>query len=93
MKAFRPAGVLVVALALAAAAEEGDDRASDALDPRFVIACLVAMLLGWSATREWLLRATDLQDLDDDAFARQFERVVLDLERLYLPSPGERPGG
>jgi hypothetical protein len=82
----------LVELAEAAAAAEGDDRGPDALDPRFVIASLVAMLIGWSAAREWVLRAADLGDLDDEAFVEQFERVALDLERLYLPSLRDADG-
>jgi AcrR family transcriptional regulator len=76
----------LIEVAQATAAAEGDQRGPDALDPRFAIASMVAMLLGWSAGKEWLLRATGLQDLDDDAFFSQFERVALDLERLYFPS-------
>ena len=76
----------LVELARAVAAAEGDARDPDAPDPRFVIASLVAMLLGWSAGREWVLRAVDLEPMEDEEFAEQFERVVLDLERLYFPS-------
>ena len=44
------------------------------------------MLLGWSAAREWVLRASDLETMSDDEFVDEFERVVLDLERLYFPA-------
>ncbi len=81
----------LVELAEATAAAEGERRGADALDPRFVIASIVAMLIGWSAGREWLLRASGLQDLDEATFVRQFERVVLDLERLYFPSLRDAP--
>ena len=53
---------------------------------RFVIASLVALLIGWSAAREWVLRASDLEDMDDDEFTAEFERVALDVERLYFRS-------
>lgn len=76
----------LIELARAAAAAEGDELGPDTPDPRFVIASVVAMLIGWSAGKEWLLRATGLQDLDDQAYIEQFERVCLDLERLYFPS-------
>lgn len=76
----------LVELARRVAAAEGDARDPGAPDPRFVIASLVAMLLGWSAGREWVLRAVDLEPMEDEEFAEQFERVVLDLERLYFPS-------
>lgn len=76
----------LVELAKQAAADEGEARDPDRPDPRFVIASAVAMLIGWSAAREWLLRASDLEGMSDEEFADAFERVVLDLERLYFPS-------
>ena len=50
----------LVELALAAAASEGDARDPDALDPRFAIAGVVALFLGWMATEDWVLRAAGL---------------------------------
>ena len=44
------------------------------------------MLIGWSAAREWVLRASDLEDMDDDEFTAEFERVALDVGRLYFRS-------
>jgi AcrR family transcriptional regulator len=76
----------LVELARQTAAEEGEARDPEAPDPRFVIASVVAMLIGWSAAREWILRASDLGGMSDEEFADRFERVVLDLERLYFPS-------
>ena len=73
-------------LARQVVAEEGEARDPDAPDPRFVVASVVAMLLGWSAAREWVLRASDLETMSDDEFVDEFERVVLDLERLYFPT-------
>jgi AcrR family transcriptional regulator len=72
------------------AAAEGDARDPDASDPRFVIASIVAMLLGWSVGREWLLPVVGLE-MSDDEFVDGFERVTLDLERLYFPSLRDRP--
>lgn len=67
-------------------AADGDARDPDAPDPRFVIASIVAMLLGWAAAREWVLKAVDIKSMSDEEFTDEFERVVLDLERLYFPS-------
>ena len=78
----------LVELARQTAADEGEARDPDAPDPRFVIASVVAMLIGWSAAREWILRASDLDGMSDDEFVEEFERVVLDIERLYFPSSG-----
>ena len=82
----------LVELARRTAADEGEARDPGGPDPRFVIASAVAMLIGWSAAREWVLRATDLEGMSDEDFVDAFERVVLDLERLYFPSLSrERP--
>jgi AcrR family transcriptional regulator len=83
----------LVELARGVAAAEGDARDPDAPDPRFVIASLVAMLLGWSAGREWVLRAAGLESMEDEEFFEEFEHVVLDLERLYFPSLRDEPDG
>ncbi len=80
-------------LARQTAADEGEARDPDAPDPRFVIASIVAMLIGWSAAREWILRASDLDGMSDDEFADRFERVALDIERLYFPSLEDEPRG
>ena len=79
-------------LARQTAADEGEARDPDAPDPRFVIASVVAMLIGWSAAREWILRASDLEVMSDAEFTERFERIVVDLERLYFPSLREEPG-
>lgn len=82
----------LIELAKRTAADEGEARDPDGPDPRFVIASAVAMLIGWAAAREWVLRASDLGGMSDEDFADAFERIVLDLERLYFPSLGrERP--
>jgi AcrR family transcriptional regulator len=83
----------LVELARGVAAAEGDARDPDAPDPRFVIASLVAMLMGWSAAQEWVLKAVDLEPMSDEEFCAEFERVVLDLERLYFPSLRDAPEG
>jgi AcrR family transcriptional regulator len=81
----------LIELAEQAAADEGESRDPEALDPRFVIASIVAMLIGWSAAREWVLQASDLDGMSEDEFVEAFERVVLDIERLYLPSLRDEP--
>jgi AcrR family transcriptional regulator len=81
----------LIELAEQAAADEGESRDPEAPDPRFVIASIVAMLIGWSAAREWVLRASDLDGMSDDDFVQAFERVVLDIERLYFPSLEDSP--
>lgn len=78
----------LIELAQEAAARD-PDRGPDALDPRFVIASFVAMLLGWNAGRDWLLPAVGLDGMPDDEFVVALERMILDLERLYFPAAGQ----
>lgn len=56
--------------------------------PRFVIASIVAMLLGWAAVRDWLLPAAGIGEMDDVEFVAALERVLLDVERMYFPVDG-----
>lgn len=76
----------LVELALAAAASEGDARDPDALDPRFAIAGVVALFLGWMATEDWVLRAAGLEDLSEEEIVDSFERVVLQILRANFPA-------
>lgn len=78
-------------LALAAAASEGDARDPDALDPRFVIAGVVALFLGWMATEDWVLRAAGLDDLTEEEVVDSFERVVFQILRENLPAASGGP--
>jgi TetR/AcrR family transcriptional regulator, repressor for neighboring sulfatase len=85
-----PATERLLEIARGVAAAEGEGRDPDAPDADFVIASIVAMLIGWSTAREWLLQAVGLE-MSDDEFVDQFERVVLDLERLYFPTLRDEP--
>ena len=78
----------LVELAEAAAASEGDARDPDALDPRFVVASVVALFIGWIATDDWVLRAAGLQEMSDDEIADSLERIMLQLLRENLPAAG-----
>lgn len=76
----------LVELAEAAAASEGDARDPDALDPRFVVASVVALFIGWIATDDWVLRAAGLRDMSDDEIVDSLERIMLQLLRENLPA-------
>jgi AcrR family transcriptional regulator len=78
----------LVEIAEKVVAAEGEARSPAAPDPRFVIASIVAMLLGWSAGREWVLKAVNLEPMSDEEFCDEFERIVTDIERLYFPTLG-----
>ena len=71
---------------LAQAAAAAGERDADDVDPRFVVASIVAMLLGWAATRDWVLPAAGITDMSDDEFIAAVERVMLDIERTYFPT-------
>ena len=75
----------LVELAQEVAAAEGESHDRD-LDPRFVIASLVALLIGWSAAREWVLQASGLGDMSEQEFLDSFERFALDALRSRFPS-------
>jgi AcrR family transcriptional regulator len=83
----------LIELAEQAVVAEGDSRDPDAPDPRFVIASFVAMLLGWSAAKEWVLPAAGIGAMSDEEFFAAFERILLDVERLYFPSLRDEPEG
>lgn len=71
-----------------AAGTSGEDRP----DPRFVVASLVAMLLGWATAKDWLLPAVGISGMSEEEFLAELRRIVLDVERTYFPvAPGD-PG-
>ena len=47
------------------------------LAPRFAIAAIIALYLGWLAVEPWLLPATGLERLDDEAIVAGLECVIL----------------
>jgi hypothetical protein len=50
------------------------------------------MLLGWAATKDWVLPAAGITGMTDEEFLAAFEHVLLDIERLYFPSLAEDSG-
>jgi AcrR family transcriptional regulator len=79
----------------AAASASPGERTDDDLDPRFVIACIVALYLGWAAAESWTLQAAGLHDMDEAEAIDGLERVMLGILRHNLPGlkdsdPGTR---
>ena len=72
----------------AAASAPPAERAEKDLDPRIVIACVVALFLGWAATESWVRPAAGLGDMDDDELLDGIERVVLGILRDEVPGLG-----
>ncbi|HZL63874.1 MAG TPA: helix-turn-helix domain-containing protein [Thermoleophilia bacterium] len=62
-----------------------DERTGDDLDPRFVIAAITALFLGWGATESWVLPAAGIADMDEEAVIDGLERVMLGILRDNLP--------
>ena len=81
----------LVELAEAAAAAEGDARDPDAVDPRIVVASVVALFVGWISADDWILRAAGLRDRSDEEIVDGLERVMLQLLRENFPAAGGMP--
>jgi len=68
----------------AAASASPDERTHKDLDPRFVIACVVALFLGWAVMDSWVLPAAGLPDMDEAEAIDGLERVMLGILRDNL---------
>ena len=69
----------------AVASAPSSERTGESLDPRFVIACVTALFLGWAATESWVLQSVGLGDLDEAEALDGLERVVLGILRDNVP--------
>jgi len=69
----------------AVASAPSGERTEEDLDPRFVIACVVALFLGWAATESWVLPAAGIRDMDEAEAIDGLERVMLGILRCNLP--------
>jgi AcrR family transcriptional regulator len=78
----------LIELAEAAAAAEGSARDPDALEPRFVVASVVALFIGWIATDDWVLRAVGLRDMSDEEIVDSLERIMVQILRENFPVAG-----
>ena len=71
------------------------ERTDGDLDPRFVIACVTALYLGWAATESWVLPAAGIPDMVEAEAIDGLERVMLGILKSHLPGlkdsdPGTR---
>ena len=69
----------------AVASAPSSERTGESLDPRFVIACVTALYLGWAATESWVLPAAGIPDMDEAEAMDGLERVMLGILRSNLP--------
>ena len=80
-----PATERLVELAQASAAAEGWPEDPGAVDPRFVVASVVALFIGWISAEEWVLRATGLGDMSDEEIVDSLERVMFGMFQDTIP--------
>ena len=83
-----PATERLVELAESRAASAGTARDPEAVDPRFVVASVVALFIGWISSEEWVLRASGLDDMTDEDIVDSLERMVLSILRDNIPGAG-----
>ena len=74
----------LIELAEARASRAGRTE-GDAVDPRFAIAALVALNLGWASMEAWLVKAAGLEDLDEESLVAGLERVMLCFAAALVP--------
>jgi AcrR family transcriptional regulator len=73
----------LIELAEARASRAGP--AEGVVEPRFAIAAIVALNLGWASMEAWLVEAAGLQDLDEESLVAGLERVMLHLAAALVP--------
>jgi AcrR family transcriptional regulator len=81
------------ALLIEALTKDAAQRDRELPDPRVLAASLTALAIGWSATEDWLVRASGLDDVDPQVIATSLELVVLSMvEGAASPTSGEASG-
>jgi AcrR family transcriptional regulator len=74
----------LIELAEARASRAGRVEGID-VEPRFAIAAIVALNLGWASMEAWLVKAAGLEGLDEEALVARLERVMLYLAAALVP--------
>ena len=85
-----PATELLVELA---GRSKGESPSCGDVDPRLVIAAVVALYLGWISLEPWLVPAAGLQDEDEAMLLAQLERVIRCLIAATIPGASGRDEG
>ena len=67
------------AFLIQALTEDAARRGRDLPDPRVLAASLTALAIGWSATEDWLVRASGLDDVDPQVITASLELIVLSM--------------
>ena len=72
----------------AAASASPAELAEKPLDPRLVVAGVVALLLGWVATESWVLPAAGLGDMEQAEAEAGLERLIRGMLSASVPGLG-----
>jgi AcrR family transcriptional regulator len=72
----------------AAASAPPAERTDENLDPRFVIACVVALFVGWGAMESLVRARTGLQNMGEGEVTDGLERVIRGILRDNVPGLG-----
>ena len=67
------------AFLIEALTEDAARRGRELPDPRVLAASLTALAIGWSATEDWLVKASGLDDVDPQVIAASLELIVLSM--------------
>jgi AcrR family transcriptional regulator len=73
----------------ATASASAAERADNDLDPRLVVACVVALYLGWGAAASWVLPAAGLKDMDEAEAIDGLDRVIRGILKSHVPGLGD----
>jgi TetR/AcrR family transcriptional regulator, repressor for neighboring sulfatase len=63
-------------------------QAPDAMDPRIVMAAMVALAYGWVGAQDWLIKMFELEDEDKGELHRQIGDICLHVADLVFPPAG-----
>jgi AcrR family transcriptional regulator len=72
----------------AVASAPADERTGADLDPRFVIACVTALFLGWGAAGSWVLPAAGIRGMDEAEAVDALVCVMTGMLKYNLPGIG-----
>jgi AcrR family transcriptional regulator len=61
----------------------------EAVDPRVVVAAIVALYVGWASMGSWVVQATGLAEVDEDTIDAELERIILHLADAIAPGGDE----
>jgi TetR/AcrR family transcriptional regulator, repressor for neighboring sulfatase len=67
------------------ASAAADERTGEDLAPRFVIACVTALFLGWGAAGSWVLPAAGVRGMDEADAVDGLVRVMIGMLSNNLP--------